>query len=67
MPKDGWEAKRLPWNSLATLKLFVVVVEGVQVDDMMDEDILEEVADVDEVVGGIDHVETRLEEVNDAT
>ena len=65
MHKDGWEAERLPWNSLATLKLFVVVVEGVQVNDMTDEDILEEVADVDEVIGGVDHVKTRLEEVND--
>ena len=64
--KDGWEAERLPWNSLATLKLFAVVVEGIQVDGMADEDILEEVANVDEVVGGVAYVEARLGEADDA-
>ena len=66
MSKDGWEAERLPWNSLATLKLFAVVVEGIQVDGMADEDILEEVANVDEVVGGVAYVEARLGEADDA-
>ena len=62
--EDGWEAEGLPWNSLATLKLSAVV-EGVEVDNVADKDVLEEGADVDEFVGGVDHVETRLEGVND--
>ena len=48
------------------MKLFAVVVEGVEVDDVANEDVPEEGADVDEVIGGVDHVETTLEEANDA-
>lgn len=37
--EDGWEAEGLPWNSLATLKAGFALVEGVDVDEVPDDDV----------------------------
>lgn len=40
MSEDGWEAEELPWNNLATLKAgFFALVEGVDVDEVPDDDV----------------------------